>query len=313
VSVTLPGPGHLGLTRSGGVISSLLPWMTCTRAGSPGPFARRARPVHSPLPGETSGAHHPGHTPGRGRARRGPGPARDLRPLMSASDAPTGWGEPEGVSESVTASPDQPVNGRLACAGEVCCASRGDPPPAVRGSRDQLPSAWADCRCAGVPRLDPGVRRAIGTRCRPTGPSPSQDWTIGRGVAVPAHPMSRALPLPPSRGDKRWVPGPHVQCPSRIGPVSDPSRIIGGPPPHSLTRPSSDRAADGLDFARTAYIQDRAGTSVRRRPPAGLVRSRAAKLGTVLDPLSGPDLWTCPLHVTPAPPFSILRLLPVRD
>ncbi len=53
---------------------------------------------------------------------------------------------------------------------------------------------------------------------------------------------------------------------------------IGGPPPRSLTRPSSDRAADAPDFARAACIQLRANTSVRRRPPAGLVRSRAAKM-----------------------------------
>jgi hypothetical protein len=100
-----------------GVISSLSPWMTCTRAGSPGPSARRARPVHPPRPGEAGGAHLPGPTPGRGRARRGPRPARDLRPLKSAADAPTGRGEPDGVSEPVTASPDQPVDGRLAWAG----------------------------------------------------------------------------------------------------------------------------------------------------------------------------------------------------
>ncbi len=55
---------HLGLPLvlllvmyAGGIISSLLPWMTYTRAGLPGPFAQRTRPVHFPRPGETGGAH----------------------------------------------------------------------------------------------------------------------------------------------------------------------------------------------------------------------------------------------------------------
>jgi hypothetical protein len=32
-----------------------------------------------------------------------------LAKQIGASDAPTGWGEPEGASESVTASPDRPA------------------------------------------------------------------------------------------------------------------------------------------------------------------------------------------------------------
>jgi hypothetical protein len=53
------------------------------------------------------------------------------------------------------------------------------------------------------------------------------------------------------------VPGPHVKSPTRIDPMSDPSRTVSrGPPPLSLTRPSSDRAADGpatLNFSKYKF------------------------------------------------------------
>jgi hypothetical protein len=53
-------------------------------------------------------------------------------------------GGPEGVSESVTASPDQPLKTGWRGQGKVCCASHG--------TRDPLPSAWADFRCADLAR-----------------------------------------------------------------------------------------------------------------------------------------------------------------
>ena len=104
------------------------------------------------------------------------------------------------------------------------------------------------------------------------------------------------------------VPGPRVQCPTRIR--SDQRVVlwsIGTPSPRSLTRPSSDRAADCPDFARAACIRHHA--AILSTPAASRGVSPVARRD-VGNPVGSPDraLMCEPAsHLAPpAPPPSIL-------
>jgi hypothetical protein len=81
---------------------------------------------------------------------------------------------------------------------------------------------------------------------------------------------------------------------------------VGAPSPRYLTLLSSDRAADGPDFARAACIQHHAVTAVPSRPQLGL--SGHVMLGTSGTPDRVRMCAPLSLRATPAPPLSILRL-----
>jgi hypothetical protein len=155
------------------------------------PLARRARPVPPRRPFWPTGPAARGTSPGRGRARRGPKASRDLRPLVNDLVASHGWEGPVSHPSHARVPPDQPVNGRLACAGRESAAPRTGPAP-----RNQRRGGF---RCAGVPGPDP--QRQVGYLV----PVPSDRPVPGRGRAIGSrywHPGPR-LPQGPSL-DARW-------------------------------------------------------------------------------------------------------------
>jgi hypothetical protein len=119
------------------------------------PLARRARPVPPRRRPMTGGARRPGHVPRAWKDASGQKPAPDLprAPSRKLPGCSTWVRKPSVTSESLTGPPDQPVNGRLACAGGESARLRlaRFPRPAV---------AWRGVfSCAGVPGLGP-LRRA---------------------------------------------------------------------------------------------------------------------------------------------------------
>jgi len=164
--------------------------------GTSQPLARRARPVPPRRPPWPTGPATRGTSPGRGRARRGPKPAHDLRPLVNGLVASHGWESPVSHPSHSRVLPDQPVNGGLACAGRGSAAPRTGPAPRIQ---------WrGDFRCAGVPRPDP--QRQVGYLV----PVPSDRPAPGRGRAIGSRYWRPGPPLPlgPSpaarKSDVRW-------------------------------------------------------------------------------------------------------------
>jgi len=172
------------------------------------------------------------------------------------------------------------------------------------------------------PTAGPGVRLFphLGARKTSQGSSVSR-WTPRRS---PRECGRVHAPLAPSPADSSLtdtpspraahaskgvsVPGPRVQCPTRIR--SDQRVVlwsIGTPSPRSLTRPSSDRAADCPDFARAACIRHHA--AILSTPAASRGVSPVARRD-VGNPVGSPDraLMCEPAsHLAPpAPPPSIL-------
>jgi hypothetical protein len=124
-------------------------------------------------------------------------PAHDLRPLMSASGALHGWGEPGSASESVTASPDQPVNG-IAGAGRGKSAEPRTWPALRRCRRVNL-------RCALAWAL------AIRSRRQLTCPTPAGS---GAGASRRTGPLGPTVLSGPARPDFALIASLH---PQRLG------------------------------------------------------------------------------------------------
>ena len=130
-------------------------------------------------------------------------------------------------------------------------------------------------------------------------------------AVAPAAGPAAGLPSP-MRSSLTAAPSPRVDRPRALHGVpatdqSDPWRTVESPgtSTHSLTRPSSDRAADCPDFARAACICPLRRSGCRSPIPAG----RGPSLGARQEPIGTPDrvLMCAPasLLATPAPPLSI--------
>ena len=179
--------------------------------------------------------------------------------------------------------------------------------------------------CAGVPRLQPlAVERASGPDATPAparsateAPSESElsarpqvrsrpHWCPDGAIScqcggVPSDAMAvapaagPAAGLPsPMRSSLTATPSPRVDRPRALHGVpatdqSDPWRTVEsqGTSTHSLTRPSSDRAADCPDFARAACICPLRRSGCRSPIPAGRGPSLGAGAGIYLAPLIG--------------------------
>ena len=195
-----PAMAPLALTlcvQASGLNGCYLRRVTCPREGPPGPTAPCGRLPVEPArylprrPRWLAGPATRGTSPGRGRARRGPKPARDLRPLVNGLVASHGWESPVSHPSHSRVLPDQPVNGGLACAGRGSAAPRTGPAPRI-----QWRAAFGVRAFPDPTRSD---RWAIWSRCRVTGPPLVEDELLGPGTGVPAHPCHWAL-LPPPGG-----------------------------------------------------------------------------------------------------------------
>ena len=133
-------------------------------------------------------------------------------------------------------------------------------------------------------------------------------------AVAPAAGPAAGLPSP-MRSSLTATPSPRVDRPRALHGVpatdqSDPWRTVESPgtSTHSLTRPSSDRAADCPDFARAACICPLRRSGCRSPIPAGRGPSLGAGAGIYLAPLIGSGC----VHLLPSLPHQHL-LFPSRD